>query len=294
MILPRFDLAEPASLGEVCRLLDRHAHRAKIMAGGTDLLVSMKKKLARPDLVVSLAKVPEFRQIRYLGKDGVAIGSMVTVAELAESESIRRDFPVLSLAASKLGSPQVRNLATLGGNICSARPAGDTLGPLIAYGGVVKLVGKAGERNVGIEKFFTGPGQTVLQSGEVLTEILLPIPPARTSGSYIKYGIRKAMEIAMVNVTCLLSFNGDEGACGGARVVLGAVGPTYIRCTEAEALLTGKKVDEALALQAGLSAGRGCSPITDIRASAAYRRTLAEVLTRRSILEALEAAEKEK
>lgn len=294
MILPRFDLVEPTTIEEVCGLLGHHGHGAKVMAGGTDLLVIMKKKLARADLVVSLAKVPALRQIRFHGKDKLAIGSMITIAEIAESEAILRDFPVLSYAASKLGSPQVRNLATIGGNICSARPAGDTLGPLIAYGGEVKLIGRGGERTLEIEKFFIGPGQTVLRSDELLTEIVLRLSPAGASGSYIKYGIRKAMEIAVVSVTSLLSFNGNDGACVTARVVLGAVAPTYIRCPEAEALLQGKKVDEGLAREAGLLAGRLCSPITDIRSSAEYRRTLVEVLTRRSILQALATSMKHK
>jgi carbon-monoxide dehydrogenase medium subunit len=209
---------------------------------------------------------------------------MVTVSELAETPIIKQKFPLLAIAANKIGSPQIRNRATIGGNICTARPAGDTIGPLTAYGAEVQLVLGKETRWEPISKFITGPGKTTRKEGEVLAAIRIKPFPANTGVSYIKYGVRKAMEIAMVSVTTAITFNGDK--CEKATIVLGAVAPTFIRSNEAEEALVSHKVTLSAAEKAAELAAGGCRPITDVRASAEYRRDLVRVLTKRGIMEA--------
>jgi CO/xanthine dehydrogenase FAD-binding subunit len=185
-----------------------------------------------------------------------------------------------------MGSPQVRNRATIGGNLVSSRPAADTIGPLIGYGAKVRLQGLEDERLVPVENFCTGPGVCILFDNEIMTDIYMDLPNPNSRGVYIKFGTRKAMEISIVSVTTILSLDA-AGVCEDAKIVLGAVAPTFIRAPEAEKLLVGEKVTEPLAEKAGAIAAESCSPISDLRASADYRRMLVNALTRKSILEIL-------
>ncbi len=283
MILPRFELMEPGSVSEACDILRRN-EKSKVIAGGTDLLVNMKRKVIAPDVLVSLAGIPEFKTMRSPDAASVALGPMMTIAEVAESPLIKANFPVLCQAAGKLGSAQVRNRATIGGNVCTARPAGDTIGPLIAYGAAAHITGARGERTEPFGALFRGPGQTTIRPDELLTAVTLPRPAPNTGGSYVKYTIRNAMEIALVSVTSLLTF--ERGVCRSAKVVLGAVAPTFVRCPASEGFLVGKKVTEKVAEEAGRLVIDACSPITDIRASADYRGKLVQVLVKRCLLEA--------
>jgi carbon-monoxide dehydrogenase medium subunit len=234
--------------------------------------------------VISLEKISALKQIQYTEAAGLTMGSMVTISELSETPVIKQKFPLLATAANKIGSPQIRNRATIGGNICTARPAGDTIGPLTAYGAEVQLVLGKESRWEPISKFITGPGKTNRKDGEVLAAIRIKPFPANTGVSYIKYGVRKAMEIAMVSVTTVLTFKGDE--CEKAIIVLGAVAPTFIHSDDAEAALKSRKITTPVAEQAAEMAAACCRPITDTRASAEYRRDLIQVLTKRGILEA--------
>ena len=240
MILPRFQFLEPETFEEVQRLAEKNKGDAVLMAGGTDLLVNLKRKVITAKVVISLEKINSLKQVHYSEAAGLTLGSMVTIAELAETPLIRQKFPLLAIAANKIGSPQIRNRATVGGNICTARPAGDTIGPLTAYGAEVQLILGKESRWEPISKFITGPGKTTKKDGEVLAAIRIKPFPANTGVSYIKYGVRKAMEIAMVSVTTALTFNGDE--CEKATIVLGAVAPTFIRSTDAEASLNSRKI----------------------------------------------------
>jgi len=284
VILPRFQFLEPETFEEVQHLVEKNKGDAVLMAGGTDLLVNLKRKVVKAKVVISLEKISTLKQIHYTEATGLTLGSMVTVSELAETPVIKQKFPLLATAANKIGSPQIRNRATIGGNICTARPAGDTIGPLTAYGAEVQLILGKESRWEPISKFITGPGKTNRRDGEVLAAIRIKPFPANTGVSYIKYGVRKAMEIAMVSVTTALTFNGDE--CEKAIIVLGAVAPTFIHSDDAEAALKTRKVTILAAEQAAEMAAACCRPITDVRASAEYRRDLIKVLTKRGILEA--------
>ena len=284
MILPRFQFLEPETFEDVQQLVEKNKGDAVLMAGGTDLLVNLKRKVIKAKVVISLEKIKSLKQVHYSESAGLTLGSMVTISELAETPLIREKFPLLATAANKIGSPQIRNRATIGGNICTARPAGDTIGPLTAYNAEVQLVLGKESRWEPISKFITGPGKTNRKDGEVLAAIRIKPFPANTGVSYIKYGVRKAMEIAMVSVTTALTFKGDE--CEKAIIVLGAVAPTFIHSDDAEAALKSHKVTLPAAEQAAELAAACCRPITDVRASAEYRRDLIKVLTKRSILEA--------
>ena len=284
MILPRFQFLEPETFEEVHQLVEKNKGDAVLMAGGTDLLVNLKRKVIKAKVVISLEKIKSLKQVHYSESAGLTLGSMVTVSELVETPIIKQKFPLLAIAANKIGSPQIRNRATIGGNICTARPAGDTIGPLTAYGAEVQLVLGKETRWEPISKFITGPGKTTRKEGEVLAAIRIKPFPANTGVSYIKYGVRKAMEIAMVSVTTAITFNGDK--CEKATIVLGAVAPTFIRSNEAEEALVSHKVTLSAAEKAAELAAGGCRPITDVRASAEYRRDLVRVLTKRGIMEA--------
>jgi CO/xanthine dehydrogenase FAD-binding subunit len=285
MILPRFEYLEPQTIQEAISNLQKYPGQAEILAGGTDLIVNIKKRKIKPEIIVSISKIPEFNRISYSDDNGLELGSMVNVSELVESPVIKTVFPVLSKAASKLGSKQIRNRATVGGNICSARPAGDIIGPLIACGAKVQIVSPTGEREEKLEAIFTGPGLTTIGKDEILTKIIIDNQQRNYVSNYLKHGIRNAMEIALVSVTVILNI--DNNICRSARIVLGAVAPTFIHSLEAEQYLEGKKISEDVAKRAGQLAASSCKPISDIRASADYRRHLVRVLTKRSLLEAV-------
>jgi carbon-monoxide dehydrogenase medium subunit len=284
VILPRFQFLEPETFEGVHQIVEKNKGDTVLMAGGTDLLVNLKRKVVKAKIVISLEKINSIKQINYSESAGLILGSMVTISELAETPLIQQKFPLLAAAAGKLGSPQIRNRATVGGNICTARPAGDTIGPLLAYGAEVQLVLGKESRWEPLSKFIVGPGKTTRKEGEVLAAIKIKPFAADSGVSYIKYGVRKAMEIAMVSVTTALTFNGNK--CKSAFIILGAVAPTFIRSSDAEEALRSKEITPSLAEKAGELAAACCTPITDVRASAEYRRDLVKALAKRGIMEA--------
>src|SRR5437870_6276818 len=234
----RFEYFEPATLGEAVALRARYAGRAQPLAGGTDLLVELKEQLRRADCVVNIKRIPRIGELGFDARDGLHVGALVTAREIELSPIAIQHYASLVQAARELGSIQVRNRATIVGNVCRASPSADTLPPLIADGAEVTIHGPGGHRTVLLEEFFTGPGKTVLGHDELVTTIRVPAPPPRTGKVYIKHGRRKAMELATVGVAVTLNeFD--------LRIVLGAVAPTPIRATKAEGLLRGRKLDDA-------------------------------------------------
>lgn len=284
MILPRFEYTTASTIEEALSVIASHKGKAEIMAGGTDIMVNMKRRLVSPDLVVSIHKLDQLRGFDWLPEGQFRIGVLNTMHDIAASDRVTDRFPALTTAAGVMGSPQIRNLATIGGNLVSSRPAADMIGPLIGYGAQVRLQGLKDDRLVPMESFCTGPGECVLFDNEIMTDILLDIPKSNTHGVYLKFGTRRAMEISIVSVTTILTLD-DSGVCQEARIVLGAVAPTFVRAPEAERLLQGERLSETLAEEAGELAQKSCNPISDIRASADYRRMLVSTLTRKSILQ---------
>jgi carbon-monoxide dehydrogenase medium subunit len=218
----------------------------------------------------------------------LTLGALATVRQVETSPLVQQHYPGLAQAARELGSIQVRNRATVAGNICRASPSADTPPPLIAADARVTLFNPAGERSLPLEEFFTGPGQTVLAPNEILLVITAPPPPPHTGHVYLKHGRRRAMELATVGVAVRVTLAGD--VCRTVRIVLGAVAPTALRATEAESLLTGIAPDDERIEQAARAAMAAARPISDVRASADYRREMVGVLTRRAIRQALAQA----
>jgi CO/xanthine dehydrogenase FAD-binding subunit len=284
--LPDFEHHGPASISEALNLLSRYGEKAEIYAGGTDLLVAMKKRERTPEHLIDLKGIGYMRGTHFDEKEGIHIGALTTLAELERSMLIRERFGTLWDALTMMASPQIRSLGTLGGNLCSAVPSADTAPPLIALGASMKMVGLKGERNVLVENFFRGPKESVLMKDEIVKEIFIPMPGDFASGRYIKLMLRNAMDLALVGVAVYLRMDPKKKTCSEARIALGAVAPTPIRVPQAEEMLINREIDEARAREAGKVASVVCRPISDIRSSLAYRCSMVEILTKRAVMQA--------
>jgi carbon-monoxide dehydrogenase medium subunit len=278
MSLPSFTYHEPGSLEDVCRVWQDLDGKGALLAGGTDLLVKMRNRDLDPKTLVSLGRIPEIHQINST-RTGLVIGAGCTITEIAESEEVCRCFPALASAAEQLGSPSVRNMGTVGGNIVTASPAADLPPALMAYGARVRLKSADQERIVPLETLFSGPGKTILGSDEVLVDIHLDIPPEKSGAVFFKLGTRNALQISIINGACFLALDPDTGDIQTARMVVGAAAPTVMRMTKAEAVLKGQYPEKSLFQVAGQAATRQCSPIDDLRGSAVFRREMAGTLT---------------
>jgi len=289
MLLPKFEYHEPGSVGEATRLLGEIGKEASVLAGGTDLLVNMKMGKTAPKHVVSLSRIGDLKGVK-MDQGVLTLGACVTAGELKDQEQIKSEFNGLCQSAGSLGSPLIRNLATVGGNIVTARPAADLPPCLMAYGASVVLKKEKGERIIPLEEFFKGPGQTVIEPEEILYTVVLNEPPPYSGGGYVKLGVRKALEISLVNVAAFMVLDGPNGPIKESRIVLGSVAPLPMRSPSAEAVLMGERPDDKLFEEAGIAASKDARPIDDFRASAEYRREMVKVLTRRALKLAYEEA----
>jgi len=289
--LKPFEYFAPTTLADAVSLLDQYGNdpsagaQGRALAGGTDLLIRVKRKQWMPRAVVSLRRVPGLRDISLDGE--LRLGALVTLNDLVRSPIIREHCPVLAYTASKMAGVQVRNLATVGGNLCNASPAADTAPPLIALNARAAIVGKNGERVVPLDEFFVGVGKSVLAPGEILREILVPRDEVWRV-SFVKLEHREAMDISIVSVAVSLRIENRQSKiknCQDARIVLGAVAPTPMRARRAEEVLRGKELTEDRIREAARVAASECQPIDDVRGSAWYRRAMVEVLARRQLLE---------
>ncbi len=282
MAVEKFAFYSPSSLPEVWDLLEYHGEGAKLIAGGTDLMVQMKNKLICPRVLINLWPLKELKGIERRNGE-LRVGALVTHASLAHSPLLQENWMLLAEAANKVGSPQIRNVGTVGGNLVNASPAADTAPALLALEGKVVLASKRGERKISLDSFLLGPGMTVLEKDEVLKEILIPIPPAGATGTFIKLGRRKSLDLAVVSVAVLLHLDPLTKCCNWVRIALGAVAPTAIRAKETEKFLCGKILHEETIREAGAKAQEECHPISDIRASARYRREMVKVMVERAL-----------
>ena len=278
--LGEFEYSQPTILQEAISLLEKYGEEAKILSGGTDLFVAMKEQGLTPKYLVDIKNIPDLEYIRYDEKEGLRIGALTTIKQIETSLLIREKFPPLAQAAKVLGSVQVRNRATIGGNLCNAAPSAETAPTLLVLNTNVKVAGSKGERTLPLEQFFLGPGLTVLQN-EILTEIMVPSLSANIRGVYLKIGRRRAVDLALVGVAVAVAMDGNKWK--DVRIALGAVAPTPIRARRAEKLLEGKRTDAALMQEAGQIASEEASPISDVRASAWYRKELVKVLVQRAL-----------
>jgi len=243
-----------------------------LLAGGTDLLVKVRAGRADPSAFICLERIAELRGVRE-GKRDLWIGACTSHAELIGHPLVERHLPVLHQALRRLGSPLIRRMGTLGGNLCTASPAGDTLPPLYVLNAVLELRSRSGVRQVPVGEFITGPGRTRLEPGEILAGVRVEKPAGRQVHHFEKVGQRKAMAIGVASMAALLRFSAD-GAIEAARFAWGSVGPTVMTCQPAEALLAGERPSREVFERAAALARAAVAPIDDIRASAEYRRTV--------------------
>lgn len=274
----RFDYAAPTTIQEACQLL-RENPESRPLAGGTDLLIQMKERGRRVPLLVSLRRVEE---LHALGTNGqLEIGAMTTCGEVAWSDRVRAAWPGVIDGADLVGSVQIRNKGTIGGNVCNAAPSADVVPSLIVLDGTAHLAGPDGERSLPLGELFRGPGQTALQPGEVLVRVTAPRPGAGSGSAYLRHVPRREMDIAVVGVAVSLQLDRDGRTVTDAKVALASVAPTPIRSAQAERALIGQQLTDATLQRAGEGAAADARPINDVRATADYRRDLLKVYTRR-------------
>jgi carbon-monoxide dehydrogenase medium subunit len=288
-IVRNFEYYAPHSLTVTLSILDSRKEEAKVLAGGTDLLVQMKDSRVCPAVVVDMKNIPELNRLE-CDKDGALhIGAAVPLSKIIAFPTVIQEFGMFHQACSLIGSVQIKNRATVGGNICNAAPSADTPPPLLCLGAKAILARTSGTRSIPLGSFFRGPGQTVLADNEILVELEVPAPPTRSAGCYLRHTPREEMDIAVVGVASFLVLAPHDNRCQEARIALGAVAPTPIRVPEAEAILAGEPLSESVIEQAAEQAAKAACPISDVRASAEYRRELVKVLTRQTLKRAWEA-----
>lgn len=282
----RFDVTQPESLGEAVESLAEHRQEAAVVAGGTDLLREIRAGVKRPRLLVSLDRIEDLRGVEEV--DGhLLIGPCTTMSRLARDERVRKRLTALAEGAAWMGSPQVRNLATFGGNLCNARPCADTAPPTFVCDGELGLQSVAGRRTVEAASFITGPGETVRAPDELVDSIRFPPLPEYSGSAYVNVTNRKTLEISITSAAARVTLAAKEGPIREAKICLGSVAPVPIRAPGAEAALVGKEPTEEVLKGAALAAVSDCSPIDDLRGSAQYRKWMVEVLVRRALERAI-------
>ncbi len=285
-----FDTLRPHDLHEAISLLELHGEAARVVAGGTDVMVQIPVGRIKPGVLVSLDRIAGLRQLECTSDRGLTLGALATHNDVVDSASCARSYPALVEGCRLVGSVQLRNLATVGGNLCNASPSADATPPLVVYGAAVTLLGPRGERTMSLEEFLVGPGKTALAHDEVLVRIDVPMPTLRSGARYERTTPRLAMDIAFVNVAVMVILENDLETCREARIALGAVAPTVVRARSAEAALREQALTPELFEEAGRIAASECSPITDVRGSADGRIDAVQMLVRRCLREALERA----
>jgi len=280
-----FEYFAPESLADTLQIFSDFGPEARPIAGGTDLVLQMRMGELAPRALVNLTRVAELRGSPTSDGFPYFLSALTTLQKLCQSESIRMRFPALAEAAATMASGQVRNLATVGGNLCNAAPSADLAAILLALGAIARVVGPRGERRIPLEGFFLGPGRTVLASDELLLGLEIPDPVGHSV--YLKHSLRACMDIAIVGVA--VSLHRVDGRCASASIAMGAVAPTPIRALAAEAELAGERLTPDRIERAARAAAAESRPIDDMRASAWYRRRMVEVLTRRALTSVAEA-----
>lgn len=286
----RFELLQPQELQQALELKKTYGEKAKVLAGGTDLLVLLKDQKLKAEKVLSLGGIRNLNFIRLEEGRGVTLGALATHGAVAASPIIQDKFPDLAEACAQVGAVQIQNLGTVCGNLCNASPAADAAPPLLLLDATLTLASTRGERSVSIHDFFLGPRRTVLQGDEILKEIFIPQPAGRRGATYIKLGQRKAMEIAIVGVGVAVYLNGSDRDVTECRIAMASVAPTPLRARKGEEILKGQEISDHLIEEAAEVAAEEASPISDVRAGRQYRLDMIRVLCRQATRAALARA----
>jgi carbon-monoxide dehydrogenase medium subunit len=288
--LQAFNYESPSTLADALKIMKAHGEKARPLCGGTDLLIQMRAGVRQPDFLVDIKQIKELRELKLTARGGLKLGAAVSCIDIAENEEMRRVYPGLTEAAHLIGSLQIQNRASVGGNLCNGSPAADTTPALIALKAVAKIAGPKGEREVPVEEFVVSPGRTVLNPGELLVQLLVPTPAAHSSDAYLRFIPRNEMDIAVVGVGASITLDGNK--VKAARIGLGAVAATPLFAVKVGESLIGKPLDESALATAAALATEAASPIDDMRGTAEYRRHITGVLTRRALVIAAERAAK--
>jgi CO/xanthine dehydrogenase FAD-binding subunit len=289
MGLPPVDYHCPSSIDEAVQLLDTLGDGALVLAGGTDVIPQLRRDTFQSRALVEIGRLPGLDSIE-ISENELRIGALTTHAQIAASAALREGVPALAAACRSVAAPPVRNRGTVGGNLANASPAADSAPPLLAMDARVHLVTSQRRREVPLAEFFIGPGETILKQGELITAISMELPNASFGSTFLKYGNRTEMAIAVASIAVGITLAEDNEQIADVRIALGSVAPTPMRAREAEELLRGTDSNAALIKQAAIRAAEATQPISDIRASADYRRRLTSVLVERALAAALDRA----
>lgn len=292
MSLPKFEYIGAGSVAEACNLLVKYRGGARVIAGGTDLLVNMKEREISPKYLIGLKGIRGLHSVTYNKKEGLRIVAMATCRDVINNKAVKQNYGSLADALEKIGTVQVRNLATVGGNLCNASPSADSAPILLVLAAKIRIAGAEGKREVPLERFFRGPGKTALRKDEILLEIVVPDAGSHSGSKYEKFSTRSSVDLATVGAACWIQVNSSNRLVNDVRIALGAVAPVPFRAKKAEKVLKNKIVTDFLIEEAAQAASQEASPISDLRASADYRREMVKVMVRRAIKGALEIAAK--
>lgn len=283
----RFDYQEPTTLKKAFALMEKHGDDARVIAGGTSLIIMMRQRLLMPKVVISLNRIPKFDKITFNAKDGLRIGAGARHRDIELSPAVKKHYPLLHETFRKVAQPRIRNMGTVGGNLAAGDPLTDPGASLIALDAEVALASSKGQRRLRLDEFFIDYYQTALEPGELLTEIHVP-PPVRPGWSHIKFTPRSIEDFATVGVA--ITVKAADGNCEDVRLGLNSVGATIVRARKAEEVLRGRAITDAALQELGEVASTECDPTDDNRGSAEYKLDLVKVLVRRAAEEAFQRA----
>lgn len=285
-----FNYTAPTSVAEAVKLLASQNGNAKLLAGGTDILVQLREGLRDAEVVVDVKQIPELMELRFEPQTGLTLGAGVPCYRIYQDEAITAAYPALADSTRIVGGWQIQSRASVGGNLCNSSPAADTIPPLLVHDVVCEIAGPAGDRKVPVREFCTAPGKNVLQSGEILVRFRFPAPQQRASSAYARFIPRYEMDIAVAGAASWLKLNDAGNLVEEARIALAAVAPTPVLAEEASQWLAGKPATKESFAQAGELAKKLARPIHDMRGTMEYRTNLVGVLTKRTLAAAAERA----
>lgn len=285
-----FDYVAPQSVDEAVAVLSENGSDARMLAGGSDIIAQLKEGRRQVKVLVDVKKIPAANELAFDARQGLTIGAGVSCCDIYENEHVASNYPALVDSTELIGSIQIQGRATIGGNLCNASPAADTIPTLIVLGATARIAGPAGEREVAVEDFCTAPGQTVLQDGEFLVSVHFPPPAANSGAFFLRFIPRNEMDIAVVNAAASVVLNAGKNAFESARIAVGAVAPIPLYLPAAGAALAGSEVSDQSIEMAAEIARQSARPITDMRGTIEQRVHLAGVLTRRAVCGAVERA----
>lgn len=290
MRLPHFDFFSPSTIEEAIELLQSKGPDARVMAGGTDLMIKMRHGGLKLKAVIALKGINGLNTIRFDESDGLTIGATALLADVATHPDVLKYYPTVAAAARGTANAQVRNMGTVIGNLCNASPAADNAPTLLTLGAEVYIRGPEGERKLPLEDFFKGPGATALKPAEIVTAVHAPVPTPNSATAYLSLSARGKLDCTAVGAAAKVTLNGSK--CEDVRIFIASCGPIPIRAAKAEAMIRGKEWSEDVLDKAGVQASEETTPITDLRASASYRSKIVAVLVRRALRGAYDNAMK--